>query len=361
MAIDSCANGILRVDLDALARNYRLLRVTAAPAQCAAVVKADAYGLGVGPVAARLYAEGCRDFFVATAAEGVELRTLLPRARIFVFEGVCDCAADSLAAADLVPVLNSPEQIDRWRDRGRPAVLHLDTGMARLGLSEAEVTALAERADALRGIRIDFVMTHLACADEPSHSLNAEQLQRFERMRSRLPPVPASVGNSAGVFLGAEYCGELVRPGIALYGGNPFVTRESPVEPVATLQARVLQLRDVDVAQTVGYGATHDAYPPTRLAVVGVGYADGYPRCLGGRGVASVGGTRVPVVGRVSMDTLCLDVTTLPASAIATGQRVELFGADVSVDEVAEASGTISYEILTGLGARLRREYVGAT
>lgn len=360
MANDTGTNGILRVDLDALVRNYRLLRATAAPAECGAVVKANAYGLGVEAVARRLLAEGCREFFVATAAEGVELRRTVRQARIFVFEGVCDGAAATLAAADLVPVLNSLEQIGRWRDSGRPAALHVDTGMARLGLSATEVAALAERPERLRGIRIDLVMTHLACADEPAHDLNSEQLERFERMRARLPAAPASIGNSAGIFLGAEYRGDLVRPGIALYGGNPFVDRANPVEPVAALQARVIQLRDIDVAQTVGYGATHDAHPPASLAVVGVGYADGYPRCLGGRAFASVGGVRVPVVGRVSMDTLCLDVTKLPDGAIETGQRIELFGTDISVDELAEQSGTISYEILTGLGARLRREYVGA-
>jgi len=355
------AGGVLVVDLDALARNYRLLRRSAQPAACGAVVKANAYGLGVGPVARRLFAEGCRDFFVATPAEGVELRQILASARIFVFDGVWERAEQPLAASDLIPVLNSLEQIDRWRDTGRPAALHLDTGMTRLGLSEAEVAVLAESSERLRGIRIELVMTHLACADEPEHPLNAEQLMRFERLRRRLPQAPTSIGNSAGVFLGSEYRGDVVRPGIALYGGNPFVSRANPAEPVVTLYARVIQLRDIDVAQSVGYGATHVAHPPARLAVVGVGYADGYPRRLGGCGVAAVGGTRVPVVGRVSMDTLCLDVSRIPADSTKTGQRIELIGREVSLDEVAEASGTISYEILTGLGARLHREYLSAT
>lgn len=353
----SGAGGVLHVDLDALARNYRLLRRTVAPSVCGAVVKANAYGLGVEPVSRRLFAEGCTEFFVATPAEGVELRRLLPRARIFVFEGVCDGAVEILAAHDLVPVLNSLEQVEQWQGSGRPAILHLDTGMARLGLSEAEVGALAEQPQRLQGIRVEFVMTHLACADEPDHGLNAEQLRRFERMRRQLPPAPTSIGNTAGAFLGAGHCGDLVRPGIGLYGGNPFLARPSPVEPVATLEARIIQLRDIDVAQTVGYGATHDAVPPARLAVVGVGYADGYPRCLGGRGDGSVAGIRVPVVGRISMDTLCVDVSAVPAASLQTGQFIELIGPAVPLDDVAAAAGTISYEILTRLGARLHREY----
>jgi alanine racemase len=348
---------VLRVDLDALARNYRLLRRTVAPSVCGAVVKANAYGLGMEPVSRRLFAEGCTEFFVATPAEGAELRRLVPRARIFVFEGVCEDAAQTLEANDLIPVLNSLEQVGQWRGSGRPAIMHLDTGMARLGLSAAEVRVLAEQPWRLEGIRVEYVMTHLACADEPDHALNAEQLSRFERMRRRLPPAPTSIGNTAGAFLGGGHCGDLVRPGIGLYGGNPFLARPSPVEPVATLKAKIIQLRDIEVAQTVGYGATHDAVPPARLAVVGVGYADGYPRCLGGRGEGSVAGIRVPVVGRVSMDTLCVDVSAVPAASIETGAFIELIGPAVPLDDVAAAAGTISYEILTRLGARLHREY----
>jgi len=360
MPTEALATGRLRIDLDALAGNYRLLCERAAPAECSAVVKADAYGLGMEPVARRLWREGCRKFFVATLAEAQELRVVLPEAVIYVFEGVVAEAADALVAARAIPVLNSLDQVQRWQGRGR-AALHLDTGMARLGLSAAEVATLAARRDGLAGIELDLVITHLACADEPEHPLNREQVRRFDALRRQLPPAPTSIGNSAGALFDAEHRGDVVRPGIALYGGNPFVDRPNPMAPVVTLTGRILQLRDLDEVQTVGYGASYVARPPARLAVVGVGYADGYPRCLGNRASAAVAGIRVPVVGRVSMDLLCLDVSGLPRDrdhSVRVGDSVELIGPTISLDEVADAADTISYEILTGLGRRLAREYV---
>lgn len=349
----------LRVDLDALARNYRLLREHAAPAECAAVVKANAYGLGVEPVVRRLLREGCKRFFVATAAEAHELRTLAPTAEIAVFEGALASTVDALAKLDVRPVLNTVEQVERWRGRG-PALLHLDTGMNRLGLGSNDVAALAVRKDVLADLELDFVITHLACADTPGHPLNAEQLARFERMRRLLPSAPTSIGNSAGTLIDAAHRGDLVRPGIALYGGNPFSDRPNPMTPVVTLTAPILQLRDISDAQTVGYGATYLASPPARLAVVGIGYADGYPRRLGNGGVAAIDGRRVPVVGRVSMDLICVDVTALPRDSVRVGDPVELIGRTVGLDEVATAAGTISYEILTGLGHRLVRDFTAS-
>jgi alanine racemase len=358
MGIDSAATGVLRVDLDALARNYGKLRTSAAPAECAAVVKADAYGLGVEAVVGRLLAEGCRRFFVATLAEAAALRAVADEPEIYVLEGVVGADADELVAARATPVLNSLEQVERWQGRG-PAVLHVDTGMARLGMSAAEVGSLARRRELLARLEIEYVLTHLACADEPAHPLNREQLARFDRLRAELPAAPTSIGNSAAIFIDAAHRGDLVRPGIALYGGNPFNGRDNPMEPVATLSARILQIREVDEPLTVGYGATYGATPPARLATLGVGYADGYPRCLGNVGVAALGGRRVPVVGRVSMDLTCVDVTSVPREEARVGAWVELIGAQVPLDEVAAAAGTIGYEILTGLGRRLQREYVG--
>ena len=364
MRADAQFTGSIVIDLDALARNFHKLRAAAAPAECAAVVKANAYGLGVAPVAKRLLREGCRRFFVAALAEGQELRALAPDAAIYVLEGVLDAQAGKLVDASLTPVLNSLEQVERWAGTGqsqvRPAILHIDTGISRLGMTAKEVDALARNRELLGRLgRIEYVLTHFACADEPGHSLNCDQLRRFDALRGRLPPAPTSLANSAAIFIGAEYRGDLVRPGIALYGGNPFRDRANPMEPVVTLEARILQIREVDEALTVGYGATYGAAPPARLAVLGVGYADGYPRCLGNVGVAAVGGVRVPVVGRVSMDLTCVDVSALPAKGVRVGDWVELVGAEVTLDEVAEAAGTISYEILTGLGQRLNREYVG--
>jgi len=355
MPAETPHSAALRVDLDALARNFRALRARAEPAECAAVVKANAYGLGVERVARRLEREGCRKFFVATLAEARELRAIVTAAEIYVFEGAVDGAVAKLAELYARPVLNTLEQVERWRGRG-PAALHLDTGMNRLGLGLADVAALAKRRELTAGLAL--VMTHLACADEPDHPQNREQLERFERLRAQLPATPTSIGNSAGTLLGGPYRGDVVRPGIALYGGNPFSDRPNPMEAVVTLTAPVLQLRDVDEPQAVGYGATYLASPPARLAVVGLGYADGYPRNLGNCGAAAVQGRRVPVVGRVSMDLICVDVGALPRDAVRVGDSVELIGPTVGLDEVAAEAGTISYEILTGLGSRVTREYV---
>jgi alanine racemase len=360
MPTDSPQPATLRIDLDALAHNYRLLRERAAPAECAAVVKADAYGLGVERVVRRLLREGCKRFFVATAAEARHVRAVTREAEVAVFEGALASTVLTLVELNARPVLNSMEQIERWRGRGR-ALLHVDTGMNRLGLSSGEVGALAVRKDVLADLDLAFVMTHLACADEPEHPLNAEQLERFDRMRRQLPAARTSIGNSAGALLGAPYCGDLVRPGIALYGGNPFAERENPMEPVVVLTAPILQIREIGEPQPVGYGATYVASPPARIAVVGIGYADGYPRNLGNTGTAAVRGRRVPVVGRVSMDLISVDIGALPRSEVRVGDSVELIGPTVGVDEVAAAAGTISYEILTGLGRRLVREYVENT
>jgi alanine racemase len=320
------------------------------------VVKANAYGLGVERVAPRLEREGCRTFFVATLAEARELRAVVAAAaEIYVFEGAVDGAVAALTELNARPVLNTLEQVERWQGRG-PAALHLDTGMNRLGLGLADVAALAKRRELTAGLTL--VMTHLACADEPEHPQNREQLERFERLRRDLPAAPTSIGNSAGTWLGEPFRGDVARPGIALYGGNPFSDRPNPMEAVVMLTAPVLQLRDVDEPQPVGYGATYLASPPARLAVVGLGYADGYPRNLGNRGTAAVQGRRVPVVGRVSMDLICVDVGALPRDIVRVGDSVELIGPTVGLDEVAAEAGTISYEILTGLGSRLMREYV---
>jgi alanine racemase len=357
MSTDSQRPATLRIDLDALAQNFRQLRDKAAPAECSAVVKADAYGLGVARVVRRLLREGCERFFVATLAEAREVRALAPTAEIGVFEGALASTVAALVELEARPVLNSLEQVERWRGRGR-ALLHLDTGMNRLGLSAGDVGALAIRKDVMADLALDFVMTHLACADEPNHPLNAEQLARFERLRRQLPPAPTSIGNSAGALLGGDYRGELVRPGIALYGGNPFRDAPNPMACVATLTAPILQLRDISEPQTVGYGATYVASPPARIAVVGIGYADGYPRSLGNVGTVAVHGKRVPVVGRVSMDLMAIDVGSLARNEVGVGDAVELIGPTIGVDEVAAAAGTISYELLTGLGSRPARLYV---
>ena len=358
MSLKPTRSATLLIDLDALARNYARLRAASSPAECTAVVKADAYGLGVAPVARRLLREGCERFFVATAAEAAELRSLAPGVDIYVLEGARAGEVETLAAARATPVLCSLEQVERWVGRGR-ALLQIDTGMARLGLSSREVDELARRPELLAGIEVELVVTHLACADEPDHPLNFQQLEAFEKLRRKLPSARVSIGNSAGTLNGAAQRGDVARPGIGLYGGNPFTERPNPFEPVVTLNAPIVQIRDIDEAQTVGYGATFGVAPPARLAVVALGYADGYPRALGNRGVVAIAGRRAPVIGRVSMDLLCCDVTALPPDVVRVGAPVEALGPNVPLDDVAAAAGTIGYEILTRLSPRLKREYRG--
>jgi alanine racemase len=337
----------LSVDLEALARNHAQLAGVSA-GQTAAVVKADGYGLGATAVAARLEAAGCEAFFVANATEGANLRGALPGARIFVFEGAFAATAAGLAAANLIPVLNTPAQFEAWRPHAeRPVALHVDTGMARAGFDWRRV------GDVPQGFEIALLMTHLALAEQPEHPANAQQLERFERARAAFPGVPVSICNSAALLAGITR-DDLSRPGVALYGAAPFADRPNPMAVVATLEGRVIQVRDVAAGDAVGYGWTWRADRPRRLATVGLGYADGLPRLLSNRGVAAAGGVRCPVVGRVTMDLTVIDVSD---AHTAVGDWVEWFGANVPVDEVGALAGTIGYEVLCGVGARVPRCY----
>ena len=364
------AGVVLTIDLGAIARNYRLLRKRVRGGRCAVVVKANAYGLGVARVAPVLAQAGSRTFFVATLDEGVELRGLLPDAEVAVLNGLQPGCEAEFAAHNLVPVLNDLGQIERWgafaRARGEPdavihldAMIHLDTGMNRLGLPPDEVDRLAAEPERLRGLRLGLVMSHLACAEQRDNPMNAAQRALFIAQRKRLPPAPASFANSSGIFLGPDYHFDLARPGVALYGVNPTPGAPNPMAEVVRLQGKIIQSRDVDRGQTVGYGAAHRIGAPGRIATVAVGYADGYARSLGTRAFAAVGGAKVPVVGRVSMDLITLDVSALSADQARTGATVDLIGGACPIDEVAAWSGTIGYEILTSLGHRYARRYVG--
>lgn len=352
------SSAVLEVNLGALVGNYKRLCEVAEGAEVSAVVKADAYGLGMIPVARRLFDEGCRKFFVATIEEGISLRDAVPKARIYVFNGVDEGAEALFVEHGITPVLNSIDEARRWAPTNRRVALHIDTGMSRLGFSLAEVEVLAGQRKLLDALQLEYVMTHLACAEEVDHPLNAEQLELFEIARRKLPAARTSIANTAGIFLGPTHRGDLVRPGIGLYGGNPFTDRASPVRAVASLRTRILQIRHVERDMNVGYGATYRAVRGDRLAVVGIGYADGYVRLLSNRAVGFCKGHRLPVVGRVSMDLLVLDATEMHEQEIAVGDYVELFGENVSVDDVAHSCGTISYEILAGLGNRIERVYV---
>jgi len=347
----------VEIDLAALARNYRALADAALPGACGAVVKADAYGLGVGPVAGRLHAAGCRHFFVATPTEGVELRQLSPGSEIYVLDGLAGAEADELVVAGLTPVLNTRAEIARWRDAG-PAAIQVDSGINRLGLTAVDIDALEAEPELIASLDIRYVLTHLACADEPEHALNPAQRERFEHLRRLWPEAKTSVANSAGILLGEAFVGDLARPGIGLYGGNPFSEGNSSFEPVVKVLARVLQIKDIEAGSTLGYGATFVADKPIRVATVALGYADGYPRSLGNCGVAEVAGSRVPVIGRVSMDLVCLDVSAVPDDAITEGDWATMIGGGVPLDELAAAAGTIGYELLTAIGSRVERIYV---
>lgn len=356
------AGAVLTIDLGAIAANYNRLRDRLGGARCAGVVKADAYGLGMARVAPVLARAGCTTFFVATLDEGLALRRVVPGAEIVVLDGALPGTEVEFAEHRLTPALNDLGQIERWaafaRKRGElDAILHLDTGMCRLGLPPTEVDRLAAEPDRLDGLALHLVMSHLACAEESDNPMNAAQLAEFNLRRGMLPAAPASFANSSGIFLGAEYHFDVARPGIALYGVNPTPGMPNPMAEVVRLQGKILQLRDVDSPQTVGYGASHRVAAPGRIATVPVGYADGYLRSLSNNGFAAIGDVRVPVVGRVSMDLITLDVTNLRQEQARPGMIVDLIGGPCPIDEVAERAGTIGYEILTSLGPRYLRRY----
>jgi len=365
---DGAALALLTIDLAAVAENYRQLAGKVRPAECAGVVKADAYGLGAAQVAPALWAAGCRTFFVATLDEGQALRSLIREATIYVLDGLHGAGPRRFVAAGLRPVLASLDEIDAWIDgqEDEPtavAGLHLDTGMARLGLPQREVEVLATDKGRLGRLELGLVMSHLACADTPDHLLNDEQLNQFNRLLGllRLPrEIPRSLAASSGIFLGPSYRFDLVRPGAALYGISPLANQPNPMRQVIRLQAKILQVRRVDAGATVGYGASHRFTRPARLATVGVGYADGFLRSLSNRGAAYIGSRRAPIVGRVSMDLTVFDVSDIPEGETRPGALVDLIGPLKPIDSVAAEAGTIGYEMLTSLGRRYRRRYLPA-
>lgn len=372
------AGGRLTVDLDALVANYRLLQRRVAPARAAGVVKADAYGLGAPRVGKALWNAGCRTFFVALPQEGIALRAALPDAEIYVLNGTFGPeAAPAFAAHRLMPVIGSQADISCWEAFGwddgggpRPCALHVDTGMNRLGLTPDEALAFAADNALTGALTPRLLMSHLACGDDGEHPLNRRQLESFQAVSAAFDGIESSLSNSAGIFLGPEFHFGLVRPGIALYGGQPFNGGDNPMRAVATLEARVVQVRRARAGESASYGAHGRLDRDSVIAVVSTGYADGYHRASSFAGVPLRGavpagghgfvhGKRVPVLGRVTMDLTLFDVTDLGFEGIAVGDWIELFGKNIPVDEAATAAGTISYEMLTSLGRRYHRRYVG--
>ena len=363
MGAEAGALARLEIDLGAIAANWRDLVARHRWGAVAGVVKADAYGLGAAQVAPALHGAGCRHFFTAHLAEAVAIAKLVPGAMVAVLNGLpAGCEAE-FAAHGVLPVLGTPGEIARWgaearrQERELPALLHVDTGMNRLGLDGAQLAALAADPGKLEGIMLRYVMTHLVASEVPEDPANAAQRDRFAAACAALPPAPRSFANSSGIFLGTDFGSDLARPGAALYGINPTPGQANPMRAVVRLRARVLALRDVPPGESVGYNATWRAARASRIATIGVGYADGWLRSQSNRGIAFFDGAPLPLVGRVSMDLCTIDATEAPA--LREGDWVDLLGPGRGADDVAKAAGTNGYEILTALGRRYARSWVG--
>ena len=351
-------SGRVTIDLAALKSNWVTLQAMAHGAEVGAAIKADAYGVGLAPCAQALWQAGCRTYFVARPLEGEELRAVLPEATIYVLDGLYTGQADYYLQHRLIPSLISIEEAREWaiKGQGAPCALHVDSGINRVSLSHDELAALMAQQWELNVV---LLMSHLASSEEPGNAFNAEQLKRFLKAHTFLPHVRASLANSSGHFLGAEYAFDLTRGGVALYGGNPLPGKSNPMKPVVTLEARVMQVRDVAKGEATGYNSTWRATRDSKIALLGAGYRDGIPRRMssvfGGNAQVFLNGQACPVVGRVSMDMVAVDVTDHPAKR---GDWAEFFGPNIALDDAAETAGTISWELLTHLGNRYARHYI---
>jgi alanine racemase len=361
------AGGVLTIDLSAIERNWRRLRSHLSSSECGAVIKGDGYGCGLEPVAAQLYQAGCRTFFVADLSEGKRARAVAPEATVYVLNGLPPGAGPVFAEHHLQPVIGSTAELAEW-DMFRTSTgwhggfaLHVDTGMNRLGVTIEEAAAIAPRLSS-ENHGMTLLMSHLVSAETPDNARNQEQIIAFREIRHLFRGIPASLANSSGIFLGPSALCDLVRPGVALFGLNPTPGHENPMRRVVELKARIAIVRRVAIGQTVGYNATWTARRPSRIAIIAVGYADGYFRAAGGDdnkpgGVILVAGVKCPIVGRISMDLTAIDITDLPPNAAKRRDFVTLIGEGLELEEVAEQAGTIGYEVLTNLGHRYARIY----
>lgn len=360
------AGALLSIDLDALQANWRTCAALAPRSTTAAVVKAGAYGLDMVKAATALQNAGCTTFFVATIDEGINLRAALgAKAAIHIFNGLMVSAEGEFLEHGLTPVLNALSDIEAWRTfctrLGKPLAcdIHIDTGMARLGLPSDELQKLIDNSDPLSDLNLDLVLSHLVNGEDADDPINAAQLAAFKQALAHLPQARASFANSSGIHLGSEYHFDVNRAGVALYGVNPTPSKPNPMAQVVRLQGKILQVRTIDTPQTVGYGATYQAQGKRRIATISLGYADGYLRSLSNSGVAYIGDHKAPLVGRVSMDLIGLDVSDVPEGLSRPGMLVDMIGPNNPVDDVAQQAGTIGYEILTSLGTRYHRIYFG--
>lgn len=358
--------GGITVDLEAITRNWKALDTISGKALTGAVLKADAYGMGARAVGQALYKAGARFFFVATPDEGVVLRKAVPNAFIFVLDGLIPRTAKDYAAHGLMPVLASMSQLTEWLDfclnqgKAEPAALHFDTGFNRVGFRLKEADLVKRELDQ-SGFEPQMLMSHFACADAPSHEMTRKQNGLFQGLINTFPNIPASIANSAAVMSSKDYHYHMVRPGIAMYGGRAINGRPNPMAPVVSMDVPILQIKEARIGETVGYGAAYRLRRDTRIAIMALGYADGYFRALSGiggqvGGRVAVNGTIVPVLGRVSMDMTAIDITDVEG-LVQPGDLIEVLGPNITVDDVADAARTIGYEVLTTLNGRFPRGY----
>jgi len=359
----SDAQATLTIHLGRIIENYKNCKILANGTECAAMVKADAYGMGIEQVAPALFHKsGCRIFFVANLAEAMTLRSLIPKADIYVLNGIFPAHMDYFMAHNIRPVLNDLDQIRLWaacRSQSRPpCAIHFDTGINRLGLSPEETNAFITDTALRDKLDIALIMSHLACSDEASHPLNEKQLSDFKAITHHFPKCKASLANSGGILLGPDYHFDLVRPGLLLFGGNPTGgTMPENIQVAFQITGKILQIRPVQKGQSVGYGATWTADEPRHIATINIGYADGYLQMFNNCGMAYLNGQFIPLVGRVSMDMMALDVTGINISEIDVSCDVEILGEHITLEMASEVSSLSQYEILTGVRNRYQRIY----
>lgn len=359
--VESIAGPSVTVDLDQLAANHAAVRAQFRGQKLGAVVKTDAYGLGLGPVAARLWQEGCSDFWVGDHAEGVRLRRMLPAARIFVLDGLTGLSPASFAAARLVPVLASLDEVRRCRadPAAPPVAIHLDCGLTRLGLLDAEVVALTAEPGGLAGLRIEALVTQLSHYFAPAHPANQRQNARFLALAGYFGRVPLSLSSSAGVFMPPQFHHDLARVGSALYGVQTTPGLPQPVRPIFRFTAPVLRVVEVEAGTPIGYGGGFVASRRARIATIGAGYGNGLPTTLASRGMVAIGGHAAPIAGRLSMNLITVDVTDLPSGLVRPGVEAELAGPVIPIEELATRAGAVPNEILVRAGRTMPRRYIG--
>ncbi|MBB44951.1 MAG: alanine racemase [Rhodospirillaceae bacterium] len=359
------SNSFLEINIDSIIHNYQLINRKVGNTECAAVLKADAYGMGASVIAKALDKAGCSTFFVATMDEGIELRSCFSehKNKIAVLSGLLEGSEDIFYNNKLTPILNDIEQMKKWAFYNRkkkisaPGILHIDTGMNRLGLTIREFHDIIDKPTTLKELHVGGIMSHLACGDQPGDIMNKEQLSLFLNAKKNFPHVKASLANSAGVFLGQSYHLDMVRPGIALYGSGSGSIPLNPLKQVIKLYSRVLQIRTLSRGASVGYGASYKASKTTRVATVGLGYADGYLRSLSNCSWVFFNNVKLPVIGRISMDYITIDITKIASEKIKKGDFIEIIGDKFTLDDLATVANTIPHEILTRLGTRHRRIY----